>query len=38
MKVVSHATLAAITQSSIVTAMTQNTDLLTSTSVYATRV
>lgn len=34
MEVIAHATFAAITQSSIVTPVTQNTNLLTATSVY----
>lgn len=38
MYVVAHATFAAVTKASIVTPVTQNTDLLTYTSVYTTRV
>ncbi|TNN64424.1 hypothetical protein EYF80_025374 [Liparis tanakae] len=37
MEVVAHAAFAAVTQSSIVTPVTQNTDLLTSASVFTTR-
>lgn len=38
MQVVAHATFAAVPQSSVVTPVTQNTDLLTSPCVYTTRV
>lgn len=38
MQVVAHATFAAVTQSSIVTPVTQNADLITSTSVCIARV
>lgn len=37
MQVIAHATFAAVTQSSIVTPVAQDTNLLTSTSVYTAR-